>query len=129
MKPINIEATNKTPEVNFDAESGLLELKGRSIPENTVEFYKPLQVWLNKYGQNPSPKTTVKIFIEYFNTSSSKCIYDLLKKLEEIHKAGNEILVNWYYEDDDEALLESGEELKMMIDLPFETISVSIDSM
>ena len=42
MEPISIEGTPKTPTVKFDAEQGIIEIKGRSIPENSIEFYKPL---------------------------------------------------------------------------------------
>lgn len=129
MKSIIFESTPKTPEIKFDADKGLISLKGRSIPEHTVEFYKPLHKWIEEYGQNPQPKTNVEMYIEYYNTSSSKSILDLFKRLEKIYKNGHDIKVNWYYEEEDESLFEAGEEYKTMIDLPFETISVPIDSM
>ena len=127
MEPIQLTATPKTPEVLFDAEKGMLSLKGRSIPEHTVEFYKPLHQWIEEYGQNPCAKTTVEIFVEYYNTSSSKSILDLFKRLETVHKMGHDMIVQWYYEEDDEALLESGEEYQSMVDIPFELISVPVD--
>ena len=87
MEPISIEGTTKTPTVKFDAGSGKIEIKGRSIPENSIEFYKPLVDWLEEYAKNPMEKTAVNVQLEYFNTSSSKCILDVFKKLEAIHKA------------------------------------------
>lgn len=127
MESILLTSTAKTPEVSFDAEKGKLTLKGRSIPEHTVEFYKPLHQWIEEYGQNPQPLTLVEIFVEYYNTSSSKSILDLFKRLESIHTMGHDMLVKWYYEEDDEALLESGEEYESMVDIPFELISVPVD--
>lgn len=127
MEPIQLTATAKTPEVLFDAEKGLISFKGRSIPEHTVEFYKPLHQWIEEYGRNPQPFTTIEIFIEYYNTSSSKSILDLFKRLEEVHKMGHDMVVQWYYEEDDEALLESGEEYQSMVDIPFELISVPVE--
>ena len=85
MDAINIAATGKTPEVGFYPDKGLLTLKGRSIPEHTVEFYKPLHQWIDEYGINPKALTTIEIFIEYYNTSSSKSILDLLKKIGRAH--------------------------------------------
>src|SRR5579872_6481105 len=105
MEKINIESTPKTPSINFDFEKGFLEIKGRSIPENSIEFYKPLVDWLDKYASKPKTSTNVNIQLEYFNTSSSKCILDVFKKLEFIHKNGSEIIINWYYEEDDEDML------------------------
>ncbi len=124
MEPIIIESTPKTPSVRFDAKQGVVEIKGRSIPENSVEFYKPLVDWLEQYSGNPASKTNVNIHLEYFNTSSSKCILDVFKKLEAIHKAKNNVAVNWYYEEDDEDMLEAGEDYESIIRIPFNMIEV-----
>ena len=127
MEAIYIEPTPKTPEVNFNAENGLISMKGRSIPEHTVEFYKPLHKWIDKYGESPCSMTNIEIFIEYYNTSSSKSILDLLKRLEGIHENGNDMLLKWFYEDDDESLMESGEEFKSMVNIPFELVPVPVE--
>ena len=124
METIIIEGTPKTPSVNFDSSSGILHLKGRSIPENSIEFYKPLVEWLDSYSSKPQPKTSVNIQLEYFNTSSSKCLLDLFKKLETMHKSGNDILIKWYYEEDDEDMLEAGEDYQSIINIPFKMIEV-----
>ena len=71
MDPIKIEGTPKTPTVNFNAESGVLEIKGRSIPENAVEFYKPLVDWIGLMADSLRTTTQVNVQLEYFNTSSS----------------------------------------------------------
>ena len=124
MEKINIESTPKTPAINFDFEKGFLEIRGRSIPENSIEFYKPIVESLEKYGSAPHPVTTVNIQLEYFNTSSSKCILDVFKKLETIHKGGNQLVINWYYEQDDEDMLEAGEDYQAIINVPFKMIQV-----
>ncbi|PLX10664.1 MAG: nuclear pore complex subunit [Marinilabiliales bacterium] len=124
MEPISIEGTPKTPTVNFDAESGKIEVKGRSIPENSIEFYKPLVDWLEAYAGSPASLTEVNVQLEYFNTSSSKCILDVFKKLEVIFKSGNEVVINWYYEEDDEDMLEAGEDYQSIIRIPFKMIEI-----
>jgi len=68
--------------------------------------------------------TEVNVQLEYFNTSSSKCILDVFKKLEAIHKSGNEVIINWYYEEDDEDMLEAGEDYESIIRIPFKMIEV-----
>jgi len=125
MDKITIEGTSKTPTIIFDSEAGLLELKGRSIPENSIEFYKPVVESLDKYSHEPKEKTSVNIQLEYFNTSSSKCILDLFKKLESIHKTGKDVVINWFYEEDDEDMLEAGEDYQAIIKVPFKMIEVS----
>ncbi|NLN30763.1 MAG: DUF1987 domain-containing protein, partial [Bacteroidales bacterium] len=77
------------------------------------------------YKEDPLPKTEVDIRLEYFNTSSSKCILDVFKKLEAIHKAKNEVIVNWYYEEDDEDMLEAGEDYESIIRVPFKMIEIA----
>jgi hypothetical protein len=124
MEPISIEGTAKTPTVNFNAENGIMEIKGRSIPENSIEFYKPLVDWLDEYAKSSKGLTQVNIQLEYFNTSSSKCILDVFKKLEVIHKGAGEVLINWYYEEDDEDMLEAGEDYESIIRVPFKMIEI-----
>ncbi len=125
MEPISIEGTPKTPTVKFDALTGMVEIKGRSIPENSIEFYKPLIEWLEEYSKGPQKLTNVNVQLEYFNTSSSKCILDVFKKLEAIHKTQkNEVLINWYYEEDDEDMLEAGEDYESIIRVPFKMIEI-----
>lgn len=119
MENISYEGTPKTPTVNLNYAAGVLEIKGRSIPENSIEFYKPIVEWLEKYSEKPQNKTVANIQLEYFNTSSSKCILDVFKKLEAIHKAGSDVVINWYYEEDDEDMLEAGEDYQSIIRVPF----------
>ncbi len=124
METLIIEGTPKTPSVKFDVE-GTLEIKGRSIPENSIEFYKPMVDWLDTYSTKSKPATNVNIQLEYFNTSSSKCILDVFKKLEGIHKSGNsQIVINWHYEEDDEDMLEAGEDYQAIISVPFKMVQV-----
>ncbi len=124
MDPIKIEGTPKTPTVDFNAEKGVIEIKGRSIPENSIEFYKPLVDWLEEYMSSPKELTEVNIQLEYFNTSSSKCILDVFKKLEAIYKGGNEVVINWHYEEDDEDMLEAGEDYQSIIKIPFKMMEI-----
>ena len=124
MESISIEGTTKTPSVKLNPESGVIEIKGRSIPENSIEFYRPIIEWLDEYAKNPNKDTTVNVQLEYFNTSSSKCILDIFKKLESLKKARNEVVINWYYEEDDEDMLESGEDYESIIRVPFKMIEI-----
>lgn len=121
MKDLSLEGSAKTPTIDFKS-AGELLIKGRSIPENSIEFYKPLIEWIESYSQSPNSATVLNVQLEYFNTSSSKCILDVFKKLESV--SGSEVSVKWYYEEDDEDMLEAGEDYEAIIDLPFEMIEV-----
>jgi hypothetical protein len=124
MELLNIKGTAKTPSVFLDANKGLVELKGRSIPENTIEFYNPVFRWLDGYALMKKDKTTVNVQLEYFNTSSSKCITEIFKKLEEIARNGSDVIINWHYHPDDEDILTAGDDIKSLIKLPFNFIEL-----
>lgn len=125
MENLILEGSPKTPTVNFNATTGVLELKGRSIPENSIEFYKPIYDWVDNYMQVAKPETTVNVVLEYFNTSSSKCILDFFKKLEALNNSGKtKVTIHWHYEEDDEDMLEAGEDYQAIISVPFKMIVV-----
>lgn len=124
MELISIGGTPKTPTVNMNPQTGVIEIKGRSIPENSIEFYKPIVDWLEEYSKNAVAKTVVNVQLEYFNTSSSKCILDVFKKLEALNKGLSNVVINWYYEEDDEDMLEAGEDYESIIKVPFKMIQI-----
>ena len=119
MEPLFIKGTDKTPTVNFNNISGQFELSGRSIPEDSIGFYKPIITYLEKYLAAPAKLTDFTINLEYFNTSSSKCMIDVFKVLEVIMIAGNEVVVNWFYEEENEDMLEVGEGYSASTKVPF----------
>lgn len=121
-KPLKIEPTHKTPHVHLNAEMGIFEIGGRSIPEDSVGFYKKIIDWIDEYAASPLPLTEFKFELEYFNTSSSKNILEILKRLEKIHNDINIIKVIWYYEEDDEDMEETGEDYKVLLSVPFELV-------
>ncbi len=125
MNKLEIIGSAKTPTVNFEPENGILEMKGRSIPENAIDFFKPIVDWLDEYSKQSKKITQANIQLEYFNTSSSKCILDIFKKLESINKQDDkEVIINWYYEEDDEDMLEAGEDYQSILKIPFKMIEI-----
>jgi len=124
METFTLIGTTKTPQINLNASTGVLELSGRSIPEVSSEFYAPVLAWVSEYAKSPKSKTIIEVKFEYFNTSSSKSILDFFKKVELIHKNGtSNVSVKWFVEKDDEAMEEAGQEYKSLMTLPFEILS------
>jgi hypothetical protein len=122
MSEIKLEKTAKTPEVKFSTGPVAMSLAGRSIPENSIEFYKPLLDWVDSNVEDNDEVVNISIRLEYFNTSSSKCLMDLFKRIE---KASSKATVDWYYEDEDEDMLEAGEDYDAIIDIPFRLIATT----
>jgi len=124
MKELVIEKTVKTPFVNFDAESGILKIIGRSIPENPEDFYSKLLDWVNEYFKSPQSETLVNVQLEYINSGSSKFILDFFYLFQDYKTKGNSCKINWYYEEDDEAVLELGKHYQTIIDVPFKLVEI-----
>lgn len=125
MESFYLERTPKTPKISFNVEDGSFEISGRSIPENSIEFYKPVLEWLEEYIAHPKKKgTSFEVKLEYFNTSSSKCLVEIFRKLEKLKKEGGDVAIKWYYEEEDEDMQESGEDFKEIIKLPISMVMV-----
>ena len=123
MEIIKIQGGDDIPSVILDAEDGIFQISGRSMPEDVTAFYDPILEWLEELTENYSNKIIFEFKLEYFNTASSKLLLDVLMKLEEMHDAGKEVLVKWYFPDDDEDMEEAGEEYADIVDVPIELVS------
>ena len=123
MDDFFLEATPKTPRLYFSKATGEFEISGRSIPENSIEFYKPVINWLDSYIAEPNKHTLLVIKLEYFNTSSSKCLVEILRRLENLRNQSI-VKVKWCYEEEDEDMQESGEDFKEIIKVPIEMVLV-----
>jgi hypothetical protein len=122
MEALDIRATNDTPKVLLDPENNIFEISGRSLPEDVVSFYQPVLDWLDEYKSEPLGSMEFVFKYVYFNTATSKLVMDILIRLEEIKNAGKEVQVMWFYEQDDEDMLDLGEEFSENVDVPFEII-------
>jgi uncharacterized protein YkuJ len=122
MGPLDIKATNDTPRVLFDPDNNLFEISGRSLPEDVVTFYQPVLEWLDEYTRAPLKKTDFVFKYIYFNTATSKLVQDILIKLEQLQEKGADVKVTWYYEQDDEDMLDLGIEFKENVNIPFEIV-------
>jgi hypothetical protein len=81
--------------------------------------------WIDAYAVGPATKTEMKISLEYFNTSSSKCLLDILRKLETLHKSGKStVTITWYYEEDDEDMMEAGQDYESLVGLTFNIVKI-----
>lgn len=117
MKDLIIKETEKTPSVKLGI-NGVLKIEGRSIPEDAASFFRPLLDWTKDFTAD---EIRVDIKLEYFNTSSSKFILEMLRLLENNTNNKN-ILVNWFYEEGDLDVLESGQYFESIIGIPFKYI-------
>jgi hypothetical protein len=124
MQSLRIKETATTPEIDLDAEKARLSFSGESYPENALDFYRKITDWIKDFLAEHKGDVKVDFNLIYFNTSSSKAIMDLLDYLDEYHKSGaGEVNIVWRYQEDDEDIMESGEEFAEGLSLNYELVS------
>jgi hypothetical protein len=117
--PLKIKATEKTPLFEYSPKEGYFSIVGASIPDNTGDYYKPIFIWAQEYVQNKDKniKLYINLDLEYFSTQSIVFLIKILK----LFQVFNQISINWYY--DGEEMLECGQDLSSIINIPFNFIS------
>ncbi len=118
MNNFFLEPTLKTPKVDFDFTTGFFELSGRSIPENSLLFYEPIIERIKDLDVEDLNEINLKVNLEYFNTSSSKSLVAIFRAIEALSDRYN-VTIHWYYDIEDEDMMESGEDFKNLLKVPF----------
>lgn len=108
MENLYTQATKYTLEIDFNT-NGVLQLSGRSFPENTFEYYTPMMTWLKEYLKNSSEKTIINLEIIYCNSSSTMLLFDIFDILKEYKE--KDITINWYYDEENDNMKEMGEDI------------------
>ena len=117
---LNIAATEDTPHIKFERK-GLLNISGRSLPEDAFSFYSPVLEWLNAYIKSAPATTSVIFNLEYFNTASSKQIFKISTILSELSKSKT-VTVKWHYDDGDKDMCDSGDRFSKLTGINFELV-------
>ena len=123
--PFEQAATDKTPAIRFDPGQGLLVIRGCSIPENADRFYSPLYDMIERYITKPAPRTTVRVELTYFNSSSAKYLLDMLKRLEDLHaSAASQVTLEWHHSRGDHDMAEAGQDYRSLLEFPVKLVEV-----
>lgn len=104
METLILEPTENTPFVKVEW-SGNIVIEGRCYPENAMYFFKPVM----NYIAILEGSINIDINLDYINTSSSKLLHLLLLSLDEREKDIKSVIINWYYKDYDECILEQAQ--------------------
>ena len=115
---LNIPRTTTTPEIRFQEAAGVLSISGESYPENSFDFYAPVLQWLAR--SLPSlAALRLEVSVSYMNSSSIKCMLDILDAIGEAHAAGKKVEAVWNYETDNPRALDLAEEFRSEVTFPF----------
>ena len=121
MNNLFIEATEKTPEINFQND-GVFSIKGNSYAENVAKFFLPVIAWIDGVKLTKTKFKQLDISLNYINTSSIKQLLIIINKINS--KVGNKAKINWFYEVDDEDMRSTGEDLQELCEMKFTFIEV-----
>jgi hypothetical protein len=121
MDELKISPTKNSPEIIMSPD-GNFKIRGRSIHENVIDFFAPVEDWITGYLLDPADITCVNINLEYFNSASAKVFIHLLQKITYVALKHKKFIFNWYYEEGDEDILERGEYFSSVLDVPFNFI-------
>lgn len=124
----HILPTDKTPEVILDGE-GMLSIKGRAMALNRTAPSEKLLDCIDKYLQNPARTTTVTIALEYLNSFGTQILVAVLKKMARVTENGGQLIVRWYYDDEDDDILERGHHIAETFNIPVEFIPIEDTSL
>jgi hypothetical protein len=124
MKVLKLSATKSSPEIVLNP-AGFIKIKGRSIHENIIDFFKPVEEWVIDYIKVPADITCLDINLEYFNSASAKLLIQLFQKISYVQLKNKKFIVNWYYEEGDEDILERGEYFSSVLNIPFNFIRIT----
>ncbi len=121
MENLFIKGTRRTPEINFRL-NGLLTIKGMSIPENVIDFYKPAIDWIEKAKKIEPEQIHLTVDLDYLNTSTSSHLLKLFRKVVEVPENKDKVKIIWKYDPEEEDILEQGKIYENILKHPFEFV-------
>ncbi len=121
---LTLPATQATPAVQADWETGFLLMVGESYPENTFEIFEDIIAWVDSYLNETDQPLRLELRLNYLNTSSIRAMIDIFDKLQAASDQGRDLSVAWLYDSRNPRSAELGEEFKE--DYSFEFIISSI---
>ena len=101
---LHILPTDNTPEFLFRPD-GMIKIRGRGLFGNRTETTDQLGNWIDEYITNPTEITYVILAFEYLNSFSTTLLVSMLRKFSQVLIQSGKLVVQWYYEEDDEDIL------------------------
>ena len=118
-KSLKRRPTKTTPYIHIDFSKGVIYFRGKSSPENTTKFYEPVLKAVRFISRLGKEELTANFRMKYFNTSSSRFFFTLVRELKAFESNGMKVTINWYVEEGDEDMEETGLDFQDMFDIPF----------
>lgn len=121
MENLKIEKGQRTPAIDFN-KTGELLIEGRSTPEDTADFFRPLLAWIKDLKKHKPPKLEVHVKLEFFNTASANILINIFKHIEKLKSEELTPAIFWYYDESDEDSYQAGLDYQSIIRIPFHVV-------
>lgn len=125
MTVLNIDGTQSTPAIQGDWSAGVLAMQGDSYPENSFELFGQVIDWVERFLREEVRPLALELHLLYLNTSSIKAMMDIFDLLEDAHRDGRAVSVNWHYDSRNERVAELAEEFREDCSFPFAILAHS----
>ena len=122
---LHILPTDNTPEVILNPE-GIIKIKGRALVVNNTEVPEQIMNWIDEYLSIPAETTNIIIAFEYLNSFNTTILVSILRKLSQAILQPKKLVIQWYYEEEDEDILERGEYISETYNIPIEFIMTNV---
>jgi hypothetical protein len=120
LKPLKIYEKSYLPAIELDKEGGIFKIKGKSIPEDSANFYSIVFKWFDEYFKDPNEHTRLIFNLDYYNSSSAREVANLIKYFDSKYQEGFDVSIVWLYNGDDEVMKENGEDFSILFSIPIE---------
>ena len=114
-----IKETAFTPSVRIISDEHRIVISGKSKLEDPAPFYEKLIVVLDENISEFKTHASIDFILHYLNSNSSKWLFHILKGIQMRFHGKKIITINWYFDEDDDSMLEAGEVFQSLLSLPF----------
>jgi hypothetical protein len=112
--------TKETPTIRC-SDDGAIFISGVSLPEHPMNFYADFLNWMDDFLASKPKKIDVHFDLRYLNSTSTRIIFNVVRRIKEYNQNNDVVTtVIWEYEEEDDDILELGQEIEMLAAIPFQ---------
>ena len=84
----------------------------------------PVVNWIDSYISDPADLTCIDFYMEYLDGINLNIFISLLKKITSVKLENKKCIINWHYEEGDVDILDKGEYISSVLDIPLNIIKI-----
>jgi len=120
MEKLRLQGNHEFPSIEFNPSLNQFEIIGRSIAQETEQHFNAAIDWIKNYIEQPNNETRVRLYLEYFNISSSKKLLEIVYLFNRLFHMHGGVSITWMYDQDEEDMLEVGHDFANLVEVPFD---------